>query len=191
MDCSVWLVTFGGCLFISIDAGLGLGIGLGLLLLFVRTAFAHLSALARLPGTSAYRDSSLYGLQVTAAADSHFSAAAFCCVGSALKAALSPEGQAHLLPAGVALPHALRRHACAKGFAGPSSVGLCVLQDVAEGRGDEGVRILRLQGPLCFANAQHVKERLEAAAVRLSSPALPNLCAITCILLISYHEPIL
>ena len=55
-DCAVWLLTFAGCLFISIDAGLGLGIGLGLVLLFARTAFAKSSVfgaparLVRIPG---------------------------------------------------------------------------------------------------------------------------------------------
>ena len=65
-DCAVWLLTFAGCLFISIDAGLGLGIGLGLVLLFARTAFAKSSVLARLPGSCAYRDAELYSLQARA-----------------------------------------------------------------------------------------------------------------------------
>lgn len=65
MDFLVWLATFLGCLFISIDAGLGLGIALGLLFLFVRTAFPRIHILRRLPGTSFFRDADMYRLQVS------------------------------------------------------------------------------------------------------------------------------
>lgn len=64
MDCLVWLATFLGCLFISIDAGLGLGIALGLLFLFVRTAFPRMHILHRLPGSTFFRDAAMYRLQV-------------------------------------------------------------------------------------------------------------------------------
>ncbi|EIE27094.1 sulfate permease [Coccomyxa subellipsoidea C-169] len=66
MDCLVWLATFLGCLFISIDAGLGLGIALGLLFLFVRTAFPRIHVLRRLPGSTFFRDAGMYRLQESA-----------------------------------------------------------------------------------------------------------------------------
>lgn len=65
MDFLVWLATFLGCLFISIDAGLGIGIALGLLFLFVRTAFPRIHILRRLSGTSFFRDADMYRLQVS------------------------------------------------------------------------------------------------------------------------------
>ena len=72
MDCAVWLVTFLGCLFVSIDAGLGAGIALGLMLLFTRTAFARIAAQAPLPGAvPSYRDADLYNLQVPSAIPAH------------------------------------------------------------------------------------------------------------------------
>lgn len=65
MDCLVWLATFLGCLFISIDAGLGMGIALGLLFLFVRTTFSHVHVLRRLdPRSTCFRDAAMYRLQV-------------------------------------------------------------------------------------------------------------------------------
>lgn len=64
LDCVVWLATFFGCLCISIDVGLALGLSLGLVFLFVRTAFPKLAPLRRLPGSVAYRDASIYDLQV-------------------------------------------------------------------------------------------------------------------------------
>jgi MFS superfamily sulfate permease-like transporter len=64
LDSIVWLVTFLGCTLISFDAGLGLGVSLGLLFMFCRVAFPRIAHMRPLPGTAAYRDAGLYGLQV-------------------------------------------------------------------------------------------------------------------------------
>ena len=90
MDCAVWLVTFLGCLFVSIDAGLGAGIALGLALLFARTAFARIGAQAPLPGAApSYRDAELYNLQVwrfTMIRCFHFALGCPCLFASACEA---------------------------------------------------------------------------------------------------------
>ena len=64
MDFCVWVATFLGCLFVSIDMGLALGLALSVVFLFTRTAFPVISTLGRLPGTEFYRDVDVYGLQV-------------------------------------------------------------------------------------------------------------------------------
>lgn len=63
-DCAVWLITFFGCLTISIDLGLAMGVVTSLLLLVHRIACPAVSVLAQLPQSVAYRPVGMYDLQV-------------------------------------------------------------------------------------------------------------------------------
>ena len=63
-DCAVWMITFIGCLTVSIDLGLAMGVAAGLLLLFHQISFPEISMLSRLHGSEVYVPDKLYHSQV-------------------------------------------------------------------------------------------------------------------------------
>ena len=158
MDCAVWLVTFLGCLFVSIDAGLGAGIALGLMLLFTRTAFARIGAQAPLPGAApSYRDADLYSLQVGASPRHHILSD---------RPRMLPAPALHILL--LCMPYICGTLECvgrAK-LSVQTSLMLRAHRVALRAQGDaeaqlEGTpAVVRLGGPLCFANAARLKEHL-------------------------------
>ncbi|EFJ51511.1 hypothetical protein VOLCADRAFT_79619 [Volvox carteri f. nagariensis] len=60
LDFLVWMASFLGVLFISIEIGLGIAIGLALLIVIYESAFPHTAQLGRIPGSSVYRNVKQY-----------------------------------------------------------------------------------------------------------------------------------
>ncbi len=60
LDWLVWMASFLGTLFISIEIGLGISIGLALLIVIYESAFPHMALLGRIPGTGVYRNIKQY-----------------------------------------------------------------------------------------------------------------------------------
>ena len=178
MDCAVWLVTFLGCLFVSIDAGLGAGIGLGLLLLFTRTAFARIGAQAPLPGAApSYRDADLYNLQVGAARNPVLVCSVLvACLGGLRSAKrcwrlCKPTHVAPILEV-VVLPNTQAQ--CDR-----TPRCCCCAQGDAEAQLEGTPAVIRLSGPLCFANAARLKEHLLELVVSAAQLAYNTLCMLS------------
>ncbi|GLC36560.1 Proton/sulfate cotransporter 2 [Pleodorina starrii] len=60
LDFLVWMASFLGVLFISIEIGLGIAIGLALLIVIYESAFPHTAMVGRIPGSSVYRNVKQY-----------------------------------------------------------------------------------------------------------------------------------
>ncbi|GIL90343.1 hypothetical protein Vretimale_18206 [Volvox reticuliferus] len=60
LDFLVWMASFLGVLFISIEIGLGIAIGLALLIVIYESAFPHTALLGRISGSSVYRNIKQY-----------------------------------------------------------------------------------------------------------------------------------
>ncbi|KAG2497041.1 hypothetical protein HYH03_005043 [Edaphochlamys debaryana] len=60
LDFLVWMASFLGTLFISIEIGLGIAIGLAMLIVIYESAFPHTALLGRIPGSGVYRNVKQY-----------------------------------------------------------------------------------------------------------------------------------
>ena len=60
LDFLVWMASFLGTLFISIEIGLGIAIGLAMLIVIYESAFPHTAMLGRIPGSGVYRNVKQY-----------------------------------------------------------------------------------------------------------------------------------
>ncbi|GFR50731.1 hypothetical protein Agub_g12988 [Astrephomene gubernaculifera] len=60
LDFIVWMASFLGTLFISIEIGLGIAIGLAMLIVIYESAFPHTALLGRIPGSGVYRNIKQY-----------------------------------------------------------------------------------------------------------------------------------
>ncbi|KAL6763066.1 proton/sulfate transporter [Haematococcus lacustris] len=60
MDALVWLASFLGTLFISVEIGIGIAIGLAVLMALYHIAFPHTALLGRVPGSGVYRSVKQY-----------------------------------------------------------------------------------------------------------------------------------
>nr|7V73_A Chain A, Prestin [Homo sapiens]7V74_A Chain A, prestin [Homo sapiens]7V75_A Chain A, prestin [Homo sapiens] len=60
LDFLIWLVTFLGVVFLSVEIGLLVGVGFSLLTVLLRTQRPRTSVLGRIPGTDIYRDVKQY-----------------------------------------------------------------------------------------------------------------------------------
>ncbi|KAG2489555.1 hypothetical protein HYH03_012006 [Edaphochlamys debaryana] len=60
LDLFVWMASFLGVLFISVEIGLGIAIGLAVLIVIYESAFPHTALVGRIPGTSIWRNIKQY-----------------------------------------------------------------------------------------------------------------------------------
>ncbi|KAG2433274.1 hypothetical protein HXX76_008342 [Chlamydomonas incerta] len=60
LDFLVWMASFLGTLFISIEIGLGIAIGLAMLIVIYESAFPHTAMLGRIPASGVYRNVKQY-----------------------------------------------------------------------------------------------------------------------------------
>lgn len=60
LDWLVWMASFLGVLFISVEIGLGIAIGLAILIVIYESAFPNTALVGRIPGTTIWRNIKQY-----------------------------------------------------------------------------------------------------------------------------------